>query len=329
MAHNVLSSARTGLPSYNAIDHGTTVRPSSTSLLCIDSEDRYTSYLAQGTSTPYNFTISQPKTIMNGFFTRIGVSEVVFPWILPNINKKTNLITIGTTIAGGPTTTTVVPITYGFYTPSQLATYLTNYIDSILPTLGFQMLYGQAKEPLFEYSVSAGNTIAFLPMGYNTPAYPFPENTKQLFELLGFIDANKVPADAGNGGYTLCQACRYVDIVCPQLTYNQPLKDTMTQVTARDTLCRIYVGGAPGVSSTTDMSGASFCPPGCAPTVIYRDFQNPKHIAWLPNQGIPGYLQFSVFDDTGDNLNNSLPSLSLLASNPVGDWSMTCLVSEC
>ena len=329
---NTLSSPRSGLPSYNAIDHGTTVRPSSTSLLCVDSEDRYNDYVAatNAPSSPYNFKINQPKTLMNGFFTRIAVSEVVFPWTIPNINAKTRTIDIVTQIGAAAPVFTTLNVPLGFYTPAALAQYIQDRMNFLIVGLGMSMQYGQTTGPFFNYFVGAGNTISFFPMTYNSAAYPYPASTKQLIDVLGFGAANAVAAVSGVGNYTLCQATRYVDIVCPQLTYNQPLKDTMTQITARDTLCRIYVGGAPGVSSTTmtDSSGALFCPPGCAPTVIYRDFSNPKQIAWLPNQGIPGYLTFQVYDDAGALLDEALATANFLAT-PSSDWSMTMLVTEC
>ena len=319
---NTLSSPRSGLPSYNAIDHATTVRPSSTSLLCVDSEDRYNDYVTpiSAPTSPYDFKINKNNTLMNGFFTRIGVSEVVFPWTIPNINVKTQTINFSYTIGAGARVFSGFSLTPGFYTPAQLATAITAYFTTTLNALGFTMIYGTpTHEPRFSYTVDVGNTVSFNPL---LPAqFPYPPQSKQLFNLLGFNQTNENPDVAGISDYTLCQAIRYVDIVSPQITYNQPLKDTMTQITARDSLCRIYLNSAPGVTSTVPADNAAFCPPGCAPTVIYRDYSNPKQIAWMPNQGVPGYLTFQVYDDAGDQLGWD--------ENYSSDWSMTMLVSEC
>jgi hypothetical protein len=77
-----------------------------------------------------------------------------------------------------------------------------------------------------------------------------------------------------------------------------------------------------------------FCPPGCAPFIIYRNFTMPKQIQWIPNQNIPGFLQFQVFDDSGASLNQSVTisqnqgtSIDVDSYNST-DWSMTMLVSE-
>jgi hypothetical protein len=161
-------------------------------------------------------------------------------------------------------------------------------------------------------------------MPYNTTAYPYGENTKQLFDVLGFSSAgNSILAEfALTNRFTLCQSFRFVDVVCPQLTYNQALKDTMSQNIARDSLCRIYLGDAL-IPGALDCSTPDFCPPGCAPFTIYRNFANPKQIQWLGNQPVPGKLEFQVYDDAGDLLSNAIGT-----DGEYLDWSMTLLVSE-
>ena len=65
---------------------------------------------------------------------------------------------------------------------------------------------------------------------------------------------------------------------------------------------------------------------GCAPFVIYQQYNNPKQIQWQPNQPVPGYLVFQVYD-VGDLLDSS----AVYSANTSGqneDWSMTLLVSE-
>jgi len=152
-----------------------------------------------------------------------------------------------------------------------------------------------------------------------------------LLNLLGLN--NSAAADTVfYGNYTLCQAIRYVDIVCNQLTNPQALKDQTSQTVSRDMLCRIYIAGSPTTQSTVAANDPSFCPAGCAPTTIYRNFTMPKQIQWIPNAPVGGYLTFQVYDDTGDLLDNAI---SLAGQGPLGsiggdtvDWSMSMLVSE-
>jgi hypothetical protein len=157
-------------------------------------------------------------------------------------------------------------------------------------------------------------------------AWPYPDTSRQLFDVLGLSQVNTVPEGNAFGGFTYCQATRYVDIVSPQLTYNQALKDTGSQKVMRDSLCRIYLIDPSNIQSTTLPSSATFCPPGCAPTTFYRNFATPKQIQWLPNQPVVGNLQFQVYDDEGDilTLSSVIPSVPPSRLN----WSITLLVSE-
>ncbi len=330
-------------PIYSARDTAITQRPTSTAILAIDSEDRFRDYDDARSVTdplnrsPYNFRITKNQSMMNGFFTRLGVTELVFPWVLPNINVATAPIIC--TVAGTaiPAAEFLLELDIGFYTPSMIASALQTLVRNINPvTLGaFTMTYGVSsigiptttQLPIFQYNtnnVPAGITISFRPLtAADDPFFNNPAR-KQLFDILGFSNANTVLAAENFGAQTYCQFTRYIDIVCTQLTANQALKDTMSQVVARDVLCRVYVGDAQGVQSTVLPSSSTFCPPGCMPTTIYRDFSQAKQIQWIPNQPVPGSLKFEVFDDAGF----ALSDYDYLNSGNGANWSMTVLVSE-
>jgi hypothetical protein len=333
------------LPDTNARQLAQTIRPSSTALLTIDSEDRYAT-LAQASAnptSPYNFAISKTQSLMPGFMTRLGVSEIVFPWTIPNVNLKTNKIQVAYSIGSGPIALATITLVTGFYTPAALAAAMQVAVRALPgnPLATFAMEYGndlfgaaQVNVPCFTYTAddTGENTISFFPMQSNSAVYPYNSNTKQLYDLLGFTARNSELSLGASGNFTLCQAIRYVDIVCNQLTNSQAQKDQTSQSVARDMLCRIYLGSAPGIQSTTTAEDPFFCPPGCAPTTLYKNYTTPKQIQWIPNQNIPGYLQFQVYDDAGDLLDYSL---NLPGTDPadfsasISDWSMTMLISEC
>lgn len=330
----------------NEVVKTTTQRPSSSAILAIDSEDRFKNYTEQRdvlmttgyNASAYDFQINKNESLMNGFFTRLGVTEVVFPWAIPNINNKTQDIYVTYKIGAAAPVTTIVSLLQGFYKPSEIATALQTDIRALNAALvPFTMTYGQAtlEVPQFFYETNDANVlISFAPLPYNSvsaPAYPYPNTTKQLFDLLGFstggANANTDLEDVGFGTYTLCQAIRYVDIVCSQLTYNQGLKDTMSQTTARDTLCRVYLADANNSGNNTlSPTDANFCPAGCAPAILYRNFAIPKYIQWRPDQPVIGGLRFQVYDDAGAILSESAIG-NTLEENTL-DWSMTLLVSE-
>jgi hypothetical protein len=268
---------------------------------------------------------------MAGFMTRLGVSEVCFPWTIPNINLKTQEIQISYVVGIAAPVVALLSIPFGFYTPAALATALTSAIAALPAPPTITVVYGVDNNPFFEATCVAGTTCAFLPMPYNTAAYPYTSQTKQLFDVLGFSSANSVQAVVQTGNFTLCQAFRYVDIVCNQLTNSQAQKDQTSQTVARDMLCRLYLGDGGGTGqSTIAANSAAFCPPGCAPMTIYRNFTTPKQIQWIPNQNIPGFLQFQVYDDTGDLLDNCLTSVAIAGDQVENttNWSMTMLVTE-
>lgn len=284
---------------------------------------------------------------MNGFFTRLGVTEVNFPWVIPNINKKTNKMRCRFQVGAAPVVTRTINLASSFMTPSQIASALQTIIRGFSASLAaFTMTYGVSPISIYNTSVvnvfaydtnAAGVTIAFDPIEYNSTDYPYPPATKQLFDLLGFYGrsppltildppatGNRMLTTANYGNVTLCQSIRYIDIVCSQLVYNQANKDVASQPIYRDMLCRLYVND-PGTGTSTVLPNSStYCPPGCAPLTIYRDFAQPKQIQWIPNQPIPGVLRFEVYDDTGAPLTEMIGDYFTGGEN----WSMTLLVTE-
>ena len=328
------------LPDTNARQVAQTIRPSSTALLTIDSEDRYTDYVSARArpTSPYNFSITKAESLMPGFMTRIGISEVCFPWVIPNINDKTFKIGIDIS-AGAVQVNTSFTISRGFYTPAQLAAAIQTAVRGLTgnPAPAFTMQYGAstfggtATYPCFSYtSGDPAVNVGFFPLPANSVDYPYPATTKQLFDLLGFTNQNLDPFIIGTGEATFAQAIRYVDIVCTQLTNSQAQKDQTSQTIARNMLCRIYLGNGGGTGqSTTEANDVTFCPPGCAPTTLYYNFTSPKQIQWIPNQNIPGFLQFQIYDDAGDLLDNSIAQAASVGAYQYADWSMTMLVSEC
>lgn len=311
----------------NQQNDAVTIRPSSSALLTIDSDDRFSSYTAKRLSTsgqynysPYDFQINKASSLMNGFITRIAVSEVLFPWTVPNINPKTNKIRIGYSAGLGPGTPiyTTITVPIGFYTPTAFATAFQALVRAVGGSLAtFVFTYGTTT-PQFSYnSGAAGVWVNFAPMAYNTTSYPYNDNVRQLFDVLSFSSTNtsvSVNTAGASGNMSYLQAIHYVDIVCSQLVLNQPLKDATSQPIGRDALCRLYI------SDTSVVAGVY---PGNEPAEIYRDYSSPKQIQWTPNQPITSGLTFQVYDDQGDNLQTSMPP-----GVTAVDWNITLQVSE-
>lgn len=322
---------------YSAKDNALTERPPSSAILGIDSEDRFADYVSKratlNTSSPYDFTIQKSESIMNGFFTRLAVSEVVFPWTVPNIHDLCEAVNISFGPPAGPFATALITINQGFYTPSELAAAVQTQVQLSIPT--FTMTYGTYNPapgsvfplPVFQYKTNAATVISFQPLPVGDVVYgkTIAPTTKQLFDVLGFRAVNSTFLTTGVSATTYAQSIRYIDIVCSQLTYNQSLKDTMSQQTSRDTLCRLYISNDT-TPTNVDASSPDFTPAGTVPFTIYRQFETPKYIQWIPNQPVGGSLRFEVFDDTGRSLTDYTTAGIVI---PTGtDWSMTLLVSE-
>lgn len=337
---------------YAGIDPAITQRPVSSAILGIDSEDRFDDLaeardiltLPEIKVSPYSFQISKATSILNGFFTRIGITEVAFPFVLPNVNTRTRRIKVQYQIAPAPVVEVLLVLPDGFYTPAQLASAFQQSVRNIDASLNaFTMVYGvgaplEPGPPPYASGVSpsipaftfATNNpavqIAFKPMTPNSAEFPYPAYTRQLYDMMGFTDNQAgTLGTTGFGGYTLCQAVRYIDIVCVQITNNQALKDNSSAIVNRDMLCRLYVAD-PSAPSVVDTKSSAFCPAGCMPFTIYRNFATPKFVQWLPNQPVPGQLKFEVYSDDG----SLLTTLDDNARNGYNrcDWAITLLVSE-
>jgi hypothetical protein len=277
-------------------DEGKTIRFPATALLTIDSEDRYktTADKRIATTSPYNFTIAGEKVLLGGYIRRLGVSEVCFPWVIPNVNQQSS--SIGVQWVGAASGEAIIGLPFGFYTPSELATKMQAALRALNPTdLGaFTMTYGGAyvggttNLPIFTYATNSAVTVRFVPVPPINALNILPQS-KQLFDLLGFSAPNTTLAVSGNGLTTYCQFTRYVDIVCDQLTQFQGLYDGTTQQVSRDALCRLYLADNP-VMHNLPPSDPNFSPPGCRPFIIYRQFQNMKQINWNARNNIGSFL---------------------------------------
>jgi hypothetical protein len=301
-------------------DRAVTVRPSSTALFCIDSADRYADTIArqQGTVSPYSFLITRNQALLNGFFTRIALTEVVFPYYIPNVNKQTNSIKV---IYNGGAEVTVT-IAEGFYTPPALASALQTALIAVTSpaTTVVYLPTGQ-----FQIDVGAGDDIAL----FSPTTGP---NDFSLFDLIGGTDDwYGAPAQIQTGSSTRCRFTDFVDIVCSQLTYNQDLKDGSSDPIVRDVLARIYIETEndqtiPVWNSTTNAVALTYDTniPGTAPYTIYRQFKTPKQILWNNTQSL-GNLKFEVYDSRGTLLS---ANSTVMPDYKCPDWRISLLISE-
>jgi hypothetical protein len=270
-------------------DKAVTFRAPSTANLMVDSADR------NNTLNPsaFNFQITRPNSIMNGFFTRCGTTEVVLEWGEPNIVEGQITLDIsGTAVRSNASTTLVLS---SFLTVAQTL----NLIADLSGTNGVGISIGEVEG--VTSVIATGGKIRVV----STP----------LAVQLGLNLTPTLSDAVGITGTPDLRLYRYIDFVSPSLTYNQDLKDTSTATYNRDVLCRWYM--AEDTQELRDEYGFPILM-GYEPFVRRRIFNPPKQIKWDMNIPV-GNLVFEVYDDAG----NLLPQ-----SEPKTQWLMTLQLSE-
>ena len=280
-----------------------TIRQPSTANLMIDSNDKNSAL----SLTPFEFTINKPNSILNGFFTRIGVTEAVLDWCIPNISADNgnNTISVDISGVGGNTynNTLTLTLTDSFYTVKQA-------IDEIII-----LLNAQSGTTGATFSFSLGNSISTNSIDCSGAVFEF--NDTVLAEQLDLPIDNGLDIEQFIGTCPDIRNYRYIDFVSSQLTYNQSLKDSSTNTNVRDVLLRWYF--AEDVQEEVDAYGYPIL-------MGYRAFNRrrlynpPKQIRWDSQQPI-GQLSFIVYDEQGEPLGSPAGYLDT-------SWLMTLQVSE-
>jgi hypothetical protein len=256
------------------IDKAVTFRQPSTANLMVDSADRP----SPATTNPFDFQITRQNSILNGYFSRIGTTEVVMEWAEPNIVDGEIQIDISGTSARSTQTLTFFNtfLTMADLLNSIVATVANGVTFSVVTTEG--IVFIDASGGFFRFISTPLALQASLPVG-------------------GALATSKTVGPAPD-----LRLYRYLDITSPQITYAQDLKDSSTQLINRDVLCRWYM--AEDTQELRDQYGFPILM-GYEPFVRRRIFNPPKQIKWDNNLPV-GNLQFQVFDDTGTLLVNQI-----------------------
>ena len=316
-------------------ERATPIRYPSTANLMIASQDRLS------TETAANFQLTRANALLNGFFTRIGTTEVVMDWFQPNIYDLSNAPVptrglwentneLNVDISGGPHAGSYnLQLRTGFYT-------VADVLDTIVIQLNALTAPG-----LFSI-VQAGGTVA-LDISGTDPF--FIDSRDYLARMLGL---GLLPPTAPNSPFTQptllqpilypdLRVMDYIDFISNDLTYNQALKDNASNLNNKDVLCRWYMSYDNQVD--TDQYGFPILM-GYKPFSLRRTFNPPKQIRWSANQPI-GNLRFELYGQLASRF-NATNDYQLLSFNPlpissVGEadkitnptnWLMTLQVSE-
>jgi hypothetical protein len=252
------------------MDHsGTPIRFPSTANLYVDSVDR-----SSGSSS--DFTITKQQNILAGYFTRLGVVEMVVDWCIDNISAYQHNTTFTVSVPGdtGPFTVTVED---GSYTVARLLDALVFALNDNSPTAVFSVSGGPAVDGFRylqgdrEFMISVSTMQTQLNLKADVLGQAFPVNCPNLLTT------------------------PYIDFVCTNLTYQQGLKDASTNDHSRDVLYRwVFAWDGPAPS---DYYGYPIYQ-GYERFVARRYLSFPKQIKWNGDQPI-GQLSFQVYDNNG------------------------------
>jgi len=304
-------------------------RPSSTAVLAVNSGDRYKDGLGSVTrfqlTSPYNFTINAPEPFISGFFTRAALTEVNFPYAIPNINYYSKTIGVSFKKNTGPFVNTELTLDEGWYEFADIAAALQTELQTV--DASFTCTYDG-----YVFNVECEETANFYLYPVYQESFPFQRG---LYEMMGWVSnaGGTFGADslAVSGSPSLLFT-RYVDFICDSLTTVQDVRDSSTSLRNKNVLCRLYFDApsATAVDPTKEF--------GASPFTIYRDFNSPKQIKW--EQSLPiGSLTFQVYNDSGYLLSAQYPFSKLFQEeapvkifstydSTLPDYQMTLLISE-
>lgn len=300
---------------YIPTEKGTTIRQPSTANLMIDSKDRASQY-----PYPSNFVIQKNNSILNGYFTRIGVTEVVLDWAEPTIRGDSQCW-FDISCNGVVTTNYELQFDDALWATSK--EFCDRFVNlSIFPTPGvpiagihFVISNPSPGEVTITINNGVGPPAQFRPKK-NTQGIDTVPPSKQIWNKFGILCPTRYPNN--NVGWTNSistfwvdpRAYSYIDIVSQELTYAQDLKDATTGSQDKNVLARFYLAWDDSAGPSYDAYGFPLLM-GTRPFSQRKLYSPPKQIKWEPNLPI-GNLSFQLATNEGifvteaENQNNQV-----------------------
>ena len=292
------------MPFGDSTEKGVTIRQPSTANFLVDAKDGI-----QAGGSASNFVIAPPQSLLNGFFTRIGVPEMALEWSEPNISPRYFNNAFDYDVSGYAVQN--LTILTGNYTVESALIAFKNRLNDVSGAVGN-----------LTWTLTGANGVATLTPSSGTAQVRF---TGILASLLGlqpnapfnYTQPGASVSTNSFGSFQDLRPYRYIDFVSNELTYNQNLKDaTTSRRLNRDVLVRWYFDW----DEQPNLDGFGFpILMGYTAFRARRQFNTPKQIKWEPNMPI-GQVSFQVYPDAG-NINTPINMSSSL-------WGMTLQVSE-
>ena len=278
---------------------------------------------ADGVGTYNDFAVQNPgQNLVQGQIKDVAVSEICFPYDLPNIMpgyNRFNLFNGGGPIQANPPLN--ITITPGFYTGTELAAAINARIiaqgaanptgvllPADLPSVTYsqtnnQFTWVDATNPA--YSQDWEIEIIFNPPYDGTTLNYVPASTKNILSIMGYVDPYvQIPGfgystQVGDGVPAMGAAplvfTQFIDIVSNKLARYQHMRDgsSATNYRKTDLVARVYVAN--------DTSTFAADPQGTRPFVIHRQYKNQRVFDWTTDGSVDA-IDIRLYDDYGQVL---------------------------
>lgn len=331
---------------YAGDDAGKTSRPPSDAFLVLDSADRSSSSAAPGSvgfipsTQPYNnFRLQKPENLVQGGFTRLQLTEVRFPYAIPNVTPVNNSFWV---VVRGAAADVKALISIDWAAEQSLPGNLiavavegelqTSAVGTALGvTWTVKYIPAENGQPggfdINFTTITAAQAFALYPVEpiLNYPAAPTLSSSprvKSLLDVMGYLAmsnweylTNLTLLGVGNTAdkislYAPLTYTNYIDVVSDKLTYYANVKDGSTKVSSTSNIiCRLYIADE---SSATPLVGqywngtdainyVASPPAGSYPFLMHRQFVQPKQFLWNKNTAVD-YVDIKLYDDFGNLL---------------------------
>ena len=302
------------------VEKGFVARVPTIANLMVDSADR-TYDLSGGLkyyrTTPFDFQFTNNQNYLNGFFTRIGNTETVLEWDIPNINPYNSTNSIYFDLSGTLISTF---LQQGFYTAAEVLQELPKTMNLTASTIGLSTIAN------FSTATFGGNNGIYCLRNLSNANFSM-SNTPLITKLFNNSAYNSNQIKLYNPSIDL-RPTRYIDFVCNDLTYNQNLKDATTTSQPKDVVNRWYLDW--DEAPVLDELGYPILM-GYTPFKARRIYNPPKQIKWDNNMPV-GNMRWQLYDDNQKLMNyytvNGSQFQDPYPPANTTNWLMTLQVSE-
>jgi hypothetical protein len=299
----------------------TTIRQPAYAEILVDSMDRYsqgsTTFQNPTPTTSSSWRTNLPAYVLNGYFTRLAITQIQFAWNLPTIITGYNDQFILIDSNAGPV---VVTLPQGYYTPAVMATTLQAQIRTATGDTDYNVVFDEG-------SFVISNTVLgteCCPQGGDPQGLPEEIIYTRCLNTLGFqFVQSATVTDTFNpyvGTIPTMLPTRFVDILSSYIAKFQDVKDSSTTLSLNfnNKIARIYA-----IPPSNRLEISSTGGPGANPYVLTVDYATPKMIMWNADEALSNF-DIQLRDEWG-----TLLPWSVTGNEGYGcEYAFTMLASE-